>query len=131
MFRRCATWLRKALVTSATASLVLVFVVACGSGQSTTTSNQNKTPVKIGISLSLTGDFSADGLAFQQGYQLWASDVNKNGGLLGRQVQMDILSDANMTDQVQTNYQTLINVHHEELVFGPFSTVLIKPQSML
>src|SRR6266446_6904666 len=132
MFRRCATWLRKALVTSATASLVLVFVVACGSGQSTTTtSSQNKTPVKIGISLSLTGDFSADGMAFQQGYQLWANDVNKNGGLLGRQVQLDILSDASMPDQVQTNYQTLINVHHDDLVFGPFSTLLTKPASVV
>jgi branched-chain amino acid transport system substrate-binding protein len=132
MFRRCATWLRKALVTSATASLVLVFVVACGNGQSTTTtSNQNTTPVKIGISLSLTGDFSADGLAFQQGYQLWASDVNKNGGLLGRQVQLDVLSDASSTDQVQTNYQTLINVHHDDLVFGPFSTLLTKPASVV
>ena len=131
MFRRCATWLRKALVTSATASLVLVFVVACGNGQPTTTSNQNTTPVKIGISLSLTGDFSADGLAFQQGYQLWASDVNKSGGLLGRQVQLDILSDASMPDQVQTNYQTLINVHHDDLVFGPFSTLLTKPASVV
>ena len=132
MFRRCATWLRKALVTSATASLVLVFVVACGGGQSApTTSNQNTTPVKIGISLSLTGDFSADGLAFQQGYQLWASDVNKNGGLLGRQVQLDILSDASMPDQVQTNYQTLINVHKDDLVFGPFSTLLTKPASVV
>jgi branched-chain amino acid transport system substrate-binding protein len=132
MFRRCATWLRKALVTSATASLVLVFVVACGNGQSTTTtSNQNTTPIKIGISLSLTGDFSADGLAFQQGYQLWRDDVNKNGGLLGRQVQLDILSDASMPDQVQTNYQTLINVHHDDLVFGPFSTLLTKPASVV
>ena len=132
MFRRCATWLRKALVTSATASLVLVFVVACGGGQSTpTTSNQNKTPIKIGISLSLTGDFSADGLAFRQGYQLWASDVNKSGGLLGRQVQLDILSDASMPDQVQTNYQTLINVNHDDLVFGPFSTLLTKPASVV
>jgi branched-chain amino acid transport system substrate-binding protein len=132
MFRRCATWLRKALVTSATASLVLVFVAACGGGQSTTTtSNQNKTPIKIGISLSLTGDYSADGLAFQQGYQLWASDVNKSGGLLGRQVQLDFLSDASSSDQVQTNYQTLITVHHDDLVFGPFSTLLTKPASVV
>ncbi len=132
MFRRCATWLRKALVTSATASLVLVFVVACGGGQSTTTtSSQNKTPIKIGISLSLTGDFSADGLAFQQGYQLWRDDVNKSGGLLGRQVQLDFLSDASSPDQVQTNYQTLITVHHDDLVFGPFSTLLTKPASVI
>src|SRR5260370_7568167 len=111
MFRRCAKWLRKALVLSATASLVLVFVVACGNGQPTTTSNQNTTPVKIGISLSLTGDFSADGLAFQQGYQLWASDVNKNGGLLRRQVQPYIPSAPTTPHPVQPNHHTLFHVH--------------------
>jgi branched-chain amino acid transport system substrate-binding protein len=88
-------------------------------------------PIKIGISLSLSGDFSADGQAFQQGYQLWADTVNANGGLLGRQVQLDIVSDASSTDQVQTNYQTLINVNHDDLVFGPYSTLLTKPASVI
>ncbi len=88
-------------------------------------------PIKIGISLSLSGDFSADGKAFQQGYQLWADQVNKNGGLLGRSVQLDILSDASSTDQVQTNYQKLITVDKVDLVFGPFSTLLTKPASVV
>ncbi len=88
-------------------------------------------PIKIGISLSLSGDFSADGQAFQQGYQLWADTVNKAGGMLGRQVQLDIVSDASSTDQVQTNYQTLINVNHDDLVFGPYSTLLTKPASVV
>ncbi len=88
-------------------------------------------PIKIGISLSLSGDFSADGQAFQQGYQLWADTVNANGGLLGRQVQLDIVSDASSTDQVQTNYQTMITVNHDDLLFGPFSTLLTKPASVI
>ncbi len=88
-------------------------------------------PIKIGISLSLSGDFSADGQAFQQGYQLWADTVNKNGGLLGRPVQLDIVSDASSPDQVQTNYQTLINVNHDDLVLGPYSTLLTKPASVV
>ncbi len=88
-------------------------------------------PIKIGISLSLSGDFSADGMAFQQGYQLWADMVNKNGGLLGRQVQLDIVSDASSPDQVQTNYQKLITVDKVDLVFGPFSTLLTKPSSVV
>ncbi len=88
-------------------------------------------PIKIGISLSLSGDFSADGQAFQQGYQLWADTVNKNGGLLGRQVQLDIVSDASSPDQVQTNYQKLITVDKVDLVFGPFSTLLTKPSSVV
>ena len=33
-------------------------------------------PITIGTSLSLTGDFGADGQAFQKGYKLWASEVN-------------------------------------------------------
>ena len=69
-------------------------------------------PIKIGISLSLSGDFSADGQGFQQGYQRWADTVNTNGGLLGREVVLDIVSDASSPDQVQTNYQKLITVDH-------------------
>ena len=136
MIRKNATWLRKALFTSATASLVLIFVVACGGQQPTTTtpttpSSQNAAPIKIGISLSFSGDFSADGMAFEQGYQLWADAVNKSGGILGRKVQLDIVSDASSPDQVQTNYQTLITVHKDDLVFGPFSTLLTKPASLI
>ncbi len=97
----------------------------------TATSSASSAPIKIGISLSLSGDFSADGQAFQQGYQLWADTINKNGGLLGRQVQLDIVSDASSPDQVQTNYQKLITVDKVDLVFGPFSTLLTKPSSVV
>ena len=127
------TRLRKTLFASITASLLLLFVVACGgsSTASTTPTPANTTPIKIGISLSFSGDFSADGQAFQQGYQLWAADINKAGGLLGRQVQLDIVNDNSSPDQVQTNYQTLITVHKDDLVFGPFSTLLTKPASVV
>jgi branched-chain amino acid transport system substrate-binding protein len=81
----------------------------------------------IGASLSLTGDFSADGQAFQHGYQLWASDVNAHGGLLGRQVTLKILNDNSSPTQVQTNYQTLISADKVDLVFGPFSSLLTTP----
>jgi branched-chain amino acid transport system substrate-binding protein len=127
------TRLRKVFFASITASLILLFVVACGgtSTASTTPTPANTTPIKIGISLSFSGDFSADGQAFQQGYQLWANDVNKAGGLLGRQVQLDIVNDNSNPDQAQTNYQTLITVHKDDLVFGPFSTLLTKPASVV
>ena len=127
------TQLRKALFASITASLILLFIVACGGTSTTSTSSTpaNKTPIKIGTSLSFSGDFSADGKSFQQGYQLWVNDVNKAGGLLGRQVQLDVLNDNSSPDQVQTNYQTLITVHKDDLVFGPFSTLLTKPASVV
>src|SRR6266849_8681296 len=114
--------------------MILVLIVACGGQQPTTTttpSGQNTTPIKIGISLSFSDDFSADGMALEQGYQLWVDAVNKSGGLLGRKVQLDIVSDASSPDQVQTNYQPLITVHKDDLVFGPFSTLLTKPASLI
>jgi branched-chain amino acid transport system substrate-binding protein len=83
----------------------------------------------IGASLSLTGDFSADGQAFQRGYQLWASDVNAHGGLLGRQVKLKILNDHSSPNQVQTNYQTLFASDKVDLAFGPFSSLLTTPSA--
>ena len=65
-------------------------------------------PIIIGASLSLSGDFSADGQAFQKGYELWAADQNKAGGLLGHPIKLEIISDASSPAQVVTNYQKLI-----------------------
>ena len=59
----------------------------------------------IGASLSLTGDFSADGINYEHGYELWASDVNAKGGILGRQVVLKILNDNSSPAQVVTNYR--------------------------
>jgi branched-chain amino acid transport system substrate-binding protein len=96
---------------------------------SASTSTSSGTPITIGASLSLTGDFSADGQAFERGYQLWASDVNKNGGLLGRQVTLKILNDNSSPTQVATNYTTLFAQDHVDLAFGPFSSLLTTPSA--
>ncbi len=86
-------------------------------------------PLKIGISLSLTGDFADPGKAAERGYKLWASEVNKRGGVLGRQVELTIVDDASSPDQVVTNYQNLISRDKVDLVFGPFSSLLTIPAS--
>lgn len=128
---------KNGLALSAVAFLSAVTLAACSSSNSSTTTSTSSTsassspstkaPIVIGASLSLTGDFSADGQAFQHGYQLWASDVNAHGGLLGRQVTLKILNDNSSPTQVQTNYQTLISADKVDLVFGPFSSLLTTP----
>jgi branched-chain amino acid transport system substrate-binding protein len=100
-------------------------LTACGS----TSSPAQAGPITIGVSLSLTGDFSSDGKALQQGYDLWAADVNAKGGLLGHHVNMKYVDDASSVQQVQTNYQNLITVDKVNLVFGPFSSKLTIPAS--
>ncbi len=132
MSGRYRTWLRINLSFFAVLGLIAALCVACGSQASTTTgSNQQATPIKIGISLSLSGDFADDGKAFEQGYQLWADYVNAHGGLLGRKVTLDILSDGSDPNRVQANYQKLITVDKVDLVFGPFSTELTKLASLV
>jgi branched-chain amino acid transport system substrate-binding protein len=131
-------WLAKnGLVLSAAAVLSAALVAACSSSSSSssttatgsTSSPSNSKPIVIGASLSLTGDFSADGQAFQRGYQLWAADVNAHGGLLGRQVTLKILNDNSSPTQAQTNYQTLFASDKVDLAFGPFSSLLTTPSA--
>jgi branched-chain amino acid transport system substrate-binding protein len=116
-----------------TAAVLSAALAACSSngngGSSGSGSNTAKGPIVIGASLSLTGDFSADGLAYQKGYELWAHDVNASGGILGRKVKLDILNDASSPTQVVTNYTKLISVDHVNLTFGPFSSLLTTPAS--
>ena len=130
-------WLsRQYLALSAAAILSACLVAACSSsgsssstGATSTPSATNTNPITIGASLSLTGDFSADGQAFEKGYQLWAADVNANGGLLGRQVTLKILNDNSSPTQAQTNYQTLFASDKVNLAFGPFSSLLTTPSA--
>jgi len=130
-------WLsRNYLALSAAAVLSACLVAACSSSSSSTTGSTKATssptsskPILVGASLSLTGDFSADGQAFKRGYELWASDVNASGGLLGRQVQLKILNDNSSPNQAQTNYQTLFASDKVDLAFGPFSSLLTTPSA--
>ena len=120
------------LSLGATAAVTAALLAGCGSSgssNSSSTTTKNSSPIVIGASLSLTGDFSADGQAFQRGYDLWASQVNAAGGLLGRKVKLDVLNDNSSPTQVVTNYQKLITVDHVDLTFGPFSSLLTAPAS--
>jgi branched-chain amino acid transport system substrate-binding protein len=129
---------RRACTMSAAVAVIAALIAGCGgSGSSSSSggggsgggSGGSKSPVVIGASLSLSGDFAADGQAFEKGYQLWAADINKAGGLMGHPVKLDIVSDASSPSQVVTNYQKLITSDHDQLVFGPFSTLLTVPSS--
>ncbi len=117
------TYPAKLLYIGLTLLLGLVGLSAC-SQQSSQTPSQNTNPIKIGASISVSGDFAADGKVLQQGYQLWQDTVNKQGGLLGRQIQFDFLNDNSTQGQVTANYQKMISVNHDDLVVGPFSTGL-------
>jgi branched-chain amino acid transport system substrate-binding protein len=130
------TVLRK-FVTASAALGATAAIAACGSSSSGGGggggggSTSKSGPVTIGTSLSLSGDFAADGQAFERGYQLWVADQNKAGGLLGHKLKLDVLSDSSSPSQVVSNYQKLIGSNKDQLVFGPFSSLLTVPAARI
>jgi branched-chain amino acid transport system substrate-binding protein len=117
--------MRKRLISAVVAALGLM-AAACGGS---TTPTAPAAPITIGVSVSQSGDFSGDGKALVQGYDLWAQDINAKGGLNGHKVTMKYVDDTSSTQQVVTNYQNLITVDKVALVFGPFSSLLTIPAS--
>jgi branched-chain amino acid transport system substrate-binding protein len=115
----------------AAGAAAVTILAACSSGgggsSGSTSSPSTKQPIVIGASLSFTGDFSADGQAFKRGYLLWANDVNKAGGILGRKVQFRFLDDKSDPTQGSTNVQQLITSDHVNMLFGPFSSLITGP----
>ena len=119
---------------AAASAVTALAVAACGSTSATTASSTSSAkPITVGVSLPLTGSFMADGLATRNGYELWASDVNTHGGLLGRQVRLKILNDKSNDNLVVSQYTQLIRQDHVNLTLAPFSTLLtadaLKPTS--
>jgi branched-chain amino acid transport system substrate-binding protein len=104
-------------------------VAACGTRPSQRTAATSNKPVLVGISLPLTGDFSQPGTEARRGYEVWASQVNAAGGLLGRQVKLTIVDDASNQDTVVTDYTKLITQDKVDLVLGTFSSLLNYPAS--
>jgi branched-chain amino acid transport system substrate-binding protein len=120
------------LIGAVTLSLL---AAACGSsssgGSGGSASGSTSKPITVGVSVSLSGDFSGDGLATEQGYKTWAAYQNAHGGILGRQIKLTFLSDGSSPTQVVTNYQKLITLNKENFVLGPYSTLLTRPASQI
>jgi branched-chain amino acid transport system substrate-binding protein len=115
---------------AAAVSIAALTVSACstaGSGGSGSSSG----PITIGMSLPLTGPVADVSKSGYQGYQLWASQLNAAGGLLGRQVKLNVLDDGFDPNQTASDYTRLISQNHVDLLLGTFSSLLNAPASAI
>ena len=112
------------------ATITALAATACASSASTA-GKVSSGPITIGMSLPMTGpvaDVSKSGL---QGYQLWSSQLNAAGGLLGHQLKLDVLDDGFDPNQTATDYTRLISQDRVNLLLGTFSSLLNAPASAI
>ena len=112
----------------ALAAVAALALAACGEKPSEQAADSDE-PITIGVSLPLTGDFSQPGGEAKRGYEVWQKEVNANGGLLGRQLELKIVDDASNQDTVVSDYTKLITQDKVDLVLGTFSSLLNYPAS--
>src|SRR3954469_19636168 len=122
-------WSGTAVRAVATGAAVLLAMTACGSKPSESASSDSDKPIVIGISLPLTGDFSQPGGEARKGYEIWADQVNADGGLLGRQVKLKSVGHARHQNPGATPSTKLITEDRVDRLLGTFSSLLNFPAS--
>jgi branched-chain amino acid transport system substrate-binding protein len=84
-------------------------------------------PIKVGFSMALTGALAGAGKGALIAMEIWRDDVNKAGGLLGRQVEFVYYDDATQPAKVPPIYTKLLNVDKVDLVVSSYGTNEIVP----
>jgi branched-chain amino acid transport system substrate-binding protein len=75
-------------------------------------------PIKVGVYADLTGQTSSFGQSTKNGIQMAADEINKGGGINGRQVQLVIEDDQGLPAQAATVVTKLINQDRVHAVLG-------------
>jgi branched-chain amino acid transport system substrate-binding protein len=102
-------------------SLLAVFVISFAP-----TAHAAK-PFKLGFSMALTGPLGPAGKAALLAMQIWRDDVNAQGGLLGRKVELVYYDDQTKPANVPGIYAKLIDVDKVDFAVSGYGTNLIVP----
>ena len=87
--------------------LALVVAAACGGNGDSGTSG-GRPPIKVGANLSLSGPAASLGRVEEQAIRLAVDQINADGGVDGRRLDLTILDDATRAERATTNTQRLI-----------------------
>lgn len=79
-------------------------------------------PIRIGYCLSLSGPVAGNTRSAQLAHQIWCEDINRQGGLLGRPVELVCYDDHGDASVVPGLYTRLIETDCVDLVLGGYGT---------
>lgn len=81
-------------------------------------------PIRIGGTLGLTGSFAGPSEHYRILYEAAVEQVNEEGGLLGRPVELLLYDDESTQETAQSLYQRLINEDQVDLLLAPYTTFI-------
>jgi branched-chain amino acid transport system substrate-binding protein len=84
-------------------------------------------PITIGFGMALTGGLAPIGKAALLAMQIWESDINAKGGLLGRPVKLIYYDDQSNPATIPGLYTKLLDVDKVDLVISGYATNMIAP----
>lgn len=90
---------------------------AC-SGEKTTTKEKESETIKIGSMAPLTGPVAIYGISSTNGMKLAVEEINKNGGVLGKQIEFNLLDEKGDTTEAVNTYNKLVDWGMDIVVGG-------------
>lgn len=109
------------------AVLVLATVTACssvssdsgGDGAAEAPPGITDDTIVIGATMPLTGTAAVAGSGLQAGLEIAAAELNADGGIAGRQIELKILDDGFTPDRVVTNVRRLVSQEGVYAIVAP------------
>jgi len=86
-------------------------------------------PIVMATSLPLTGGFSIPAIKHQDGYQLCVDLVNEKGGVLGRQLVLEVEDNQSVPETAVTQYERFVD--EADVLLGTFSSLITGPTSAI
>ena len=93
----------------------VIGLAACKGGEEAKT-------FKIGVITSLTGPAAAFGQAHKNGYTIALRELNANGGLMGKPIELVYYDDQSRPDQAVQGVSKLVDQDHVPLILGAYSS---------
>jgi branched-chain amino acid transport system substrate-binding protein len=106
------------------AAVLVLALAAPGAGPAPATAAD---PIKIGFGMALTGGLAANGKAALVAMQIWAEDMNKKGGILGRPIELVYYDDQTKPATVPGIYTKLLDVDKVHFVVSGYGTNMVAP----
>jgi branched-chain amino acid transport system substrate-binding protein len=112
-FKRTA-WVRLAQAVTAALSSALLFTAPA----------RAEDAIKIGVTQPLTGAFAANGSYVAQGAKIAADDINANGGVLGKKIELIIEDNKSNPTEAVATAEKLIQKDKVPVMMGAWSSTL-------